>query len=113
MIQCAMLISGSDSVIQSCVGAGEIHLNLWEDMMGFLLIINIKRLIKCMYILRTKCLEGLLLNEAKCEEYANSSIPTIVNLKEKHSYGELAKKIREKGASEALMEFNEEEKVDE
>ena len=108
MIQCSFLISGNDSIIQSCVGAGEIHLNLWEDMMGFLLINNIRRLTTMMHLFRTKCIEGIRVNEEKCEQYANSSIPTVVDYKEEFGYQELTDRIKKNGVQTTVNEIKEE-----
>ena len=109
MIQCSLLISGNDSIIQSCVGAGEIHINLWEDMMGFLLINNIRRLTTMMHLFRTKCLDGIRLNEEKCEQYASSSIPSVVDYKEEFGYQELTDRIKEKGVKTTIAEIKEEQ----
>lgn len=107
MIQCSMLVSGSDSIIQSCVGAGEIHINLWEDMMGFLLMDMIRRVTKAIHLFRTRCLEGIKLNEEKCRQYANSSVPLVVDYKEKYGYQKLSKEITEKGVAPVVEEIRE------
>ena len=108
MIQCAMIVQGNDSVIQSCVGAGEIHINLWEDMMGFLLINNISYMTRALHLLRKRCLEGIKLNEEKCETYANSSIPLIVDFKEKYGYQKLSQAIGEEGLRSVVKKLREE-----
>ena len=108
MIQCAMIVQGNDSVIQSCVGAGEIHINLWEDMMGFLLINNISYMTRALHLLRKRCLEGIKLNEEKCETYANSSIPLVVDFKEKYGYQKLSQAIGEEGLRSVVKKLREE-----
>lgn len=108
MIQCAMIVQGNDSVIQSCVGAGEIHINLWEDMMGFLLINNISYMTRALHLLRKRCLEGIKLNEEKCETYANSSIPLVVDFKEKYGYQKLSQAIGEQGLRSVVKKLREE-----
>lgn len=110
MIQCAMLIAGSDSVIQNCVGEGEIHINLWEDMMGFLLLDNMRKLTKAVRILRVRCLEGMTLNAEKCKEYAHASIPQVVEMKEKYGYQKLSKMIKEEGLRQTLKDLAGDEK---
>ncbi len=109
MIQCSMLITGSDNVIQSCVGAGEIHLNLWEDMMGFLLMDSIRRLTKALQLFREHCLKEIRLNEENCRKYANSSMPRVVDMKEKIGYTGLSDAIREHGAAEIVQQFETDE----
>ena len=108
MIQCAMIVQGNDSVIQSCVGAGEIHINLWEDMMGFLLINNISYMTRALHLLSKRCLEGIKLNEEKCETYANSSIPLVVDFKEKYGYQKLSQAIGEEGLRSVVKKLREE-----
>ncbi len=108
MIQCAMIVQGNDSVIQSCVGAGEIHINLWEDMMGFLLINNISYMTRAMHLFRTRCLEGIRLNEEQCETYANSAVPLVVEFKEKYGYQRLSKAIGEEGLRSVVKKLKEE-----
>ena len=110
MIQCSMLISGKDSVIQGCVGAGEIHLNLWEDMMGFLLMDNIRQLTKALRLFRVNCIEGIKLDEEICEQYANSSMAQVVELKDRLGYTELSKSISQQGAAETVEEYKDETK---
>ena len=110
MIQCSMLIAGADSIIQSAVGAGEIHINLWEDMMGFLLMDNIRRLTGAVRLFREKCLTGIMVNREKCEEYAASSIPLIVDFKEKYGYSKLSDEISRNGVKNVVKRLRAERK---
>ena len=105
MIQCAMLIAGSDSIIQNCVGEGEIHINLWEDMMGFLLLDNIRKLVKVLRPFRVRCLEGMELNQEKCDEYAAATIPQVVEMKEKYGYKKISEMIKNEGLENALKDL--------
>ena len=105
MIQCAMLIAGSDSIIQNCVGEGEIHINLWEDMMGFLLLDNIRKLVKVLRLFRVRCLEGMELNQEKCDEYAAATIPQVVEMKEKYGYKKISEMIKNEGLENALKDL--------
>ncbi len=105
MIQCSMLISGNDSIIQGCVGAGEIHINLWEDMMGFLLMNNIIRLNRALKLFDKNCLAGIQLNEEKCKEYANSSVPQAVDMKEELGYQAVSKEVGRKGFAATIRDF--------
>ena len=105
MIQCAMLIMGSDTIIQNCVGEGEIHINLWEDMMGFLLLDNIRKLVKVLHLFRVRCLEGMELNQEKCDEYAAATIPQVVEMKEKYGYKKISDMIKKEGLENALKDL--------
>jgi len=102
MMQCTMLIEGNDSIIQNAMGKGEIHLNLWEEMMGFLLMDNISRLTKMISLFGTKCVDGITANKEVCESYANSSIPLIVDFKEKYGYKALSDRIKKEGLNNVV-----------
>ena len=97
VIQCAMLIAGNDSVIQGAVGQGEVHLNLWEEMMGFLLLENCRRLAGALAPFRERCLSGVEINAEVCAGYARSDIPLIVDYKERYGYRNLAERIKKEG----------------
>jgi aspartate ammonia-lyase len=86
MMQCCMLIAGKDHVIQSALEMGEVHLNIWESMMGFLLMQNISMLTPAMRNFHERCVLGIQPNAERCETYAASLIPSVVDLKEKYGY---------------------------
>ena len=106
-----MIVQGNDSVIQSCVGAGEIHINLWEDMMGFLLMDNIRQLTKALKLFREHCLKNARLNEENCRKYANSSMAQVVDLKEDVSYTDLSDAISEQGTAEIIEQYKSSEET--
>ena len=83
MIQCAMLIGGHDSVIQNALGMGEVHLNVWEVMMGFLLMDSIGMLSRQMDLFLQHCVVGIGVNRDVCESYAFSKMPLIVDAKDR------------------------------
>lgn len=97
MIQCDMLLGGNDSVIQNVLSQGEIHLNVWEDMAGFLLIQNIERLSKAAGLFHRRCIAGIELNEEVSRKYSRASIPLIVDYKEKYGYKKLAVQVKKYG----------------
>ncbi|MCY9692033.1 lyase family protein [Paenibacillus alginolyticus] len=109
VIHCGLLINGHDSVIQSAVELGEVHLNLADGLMGTLLLDNMQMLSRTTVIFESRCLSGISVNEETCKRYADSFIPLIVDLKEAYGYEQVAlwmkqyepKQIREKfGRSE-------------
>lgn len=83
MIQCSMLIGGHDSVIQTVLGLGETHLNVWEEMMGFLLMDSIGMLSRAMDLFLRHCVVGIGVNRDVCESYAASKMPLIVDAKDR------------------------------
>lgn len=97
MIQCDMLLGGNDSVIQNVLCQGEIHLNVWEDMAGFLLVQNIMRLSKASELFHRLCITGIELNEEVSRNYSRASIPLIVDYKEKYGYKKLAVQVKKYG----------------
>ena len=105
MIQCAMLIEGHDGVIQRAVGLGEIHINLWEEMMGFLLLDSMGMLLRAMVSLRERCVAGITINETVCREYAASRIPIIVACKERYGYQYLSSRIKKEGLEAVVADL--------
>lgn len=97
VVQCGMLIAGNDSIIQNALDMGEAHLNLWEEMMGFLLIENIRMLTNAADCFEALCIRGARLNEEVCRRYAQSSMPLILQAKEEMGYEALSRLIAEKG----------------
>ena len=109
MMQCNMLIAGNDSVIQSCVQGGETYINLWEELMGFLLMDNITMLTKAMGLLRSKCVEGIQINEETCERYAACTGALVTRYKEKYGYATLSGWIKKEGSEAVGRRLREEE----
>lgn len=102
VIQCDMLIGGNDSVIQNVLAQGEIHLNVWEDMAGFLLIQNIMRLSKAADLFHRNCVSGIELIAGTSADYSKASIPLIVSYKEKYGYKKLAAQVKKYGFEETV-----------
>jgi aspartate ammonia-lyase len=105
LIQCQMLVKGNTSVIEEGLGLGEIHINLWEELMGFLLLDNLHMVTNSMHLFRIHCIEGIEVNEEVCESYARSSIPTVVNCKEKLGYQRTTQLIKELGLEEFVKRY--------
>lgn len=97
MIQCDLLISGHDSIMQTALGMGEVHLNLWEELMGFLLLENIRWLRRATRQFDRRCIAGITLNMDTVKRNANSSIPLVVEYKEKYGYERLSERIKKEG----------------
>ena len=105
IIQCAMLISGNDSIIQSQLGNGEVHLNVWEPMMGFLLLENLNMLINATQILTYKCIKQIQINKTVCEAYANSTMPLLVKYKEELGYDFVVNMIKKEGLQNVITKI--------
>ena len=109
MIQCNFLIMGNHSAIMHALEAGEVHLNVWEEMMGFLLMQNIDRLKKATDLFCGKCISGITCNEEICRQYSVSSIPMVVKYKDVYGYQEITRQIKEKGLEKFLQDCREKE----
>ena len=105
MIQCSMLIQGHDSVIQNALGLGEIHLNVWEEMMGFLLMDSIGMLTKALSLFSEKCLAGIQINKEVCEKYASARIPLVTSFKDEYGYKYLSDWVLAEGYDEVAKEL--------
>lgn len=108
MIQCAALIEGHNTVIQNALGQGEIHLNVWEEMMGFLLLNSMQMFEKATRLFLDKCVSGIEVDKKICERYAHSRIPLIAEAKEKYGYEYLSEKVHEEGFKALAAELREE-----
>jgi aspartate ammonia-lyase len=108
MIQCSMLEAGHHHVIQSTLAMGEVHLNIWEGMMGVLLMQNISMMTKAMHTFHDHCVAGIEPNLARCEKYATSFIPMVVELKERFGYQKVSQWMKEMTKEELKRKAEEE-----
>ena len=76
---------------------GEQHLNVWEELMGFLLLENVRWLRRATRQFDTRCVAGITLNEETIERNANASIPLVVAYKEEFGYEKLSDRIKKEG----------------
>ena len=113
MIQCELLISSNHFVIQQALSMGEMHLNIWEEMMGFLLMKNLQRLTRAVTLFRQNCLDGLKLNEEVCERDADAGIPLLVAFKEKYGYERLSAMVKKEGLTQVIRQLKQERNADE
>ena len=110
VIQCSMLVAGNDSIVQQCVGMGEIHLNIWEPMMGFLLLENINMLVRISDPFVNKCIKYIQINKETCEAHANTTMPLLLKYKEIYGYDYMAQKVKEEGIDKVMEKIRQEEK---
>lgn len=74
MMNCEMLITANDMIIQKHLSLGEVHLNIWEAYSGFLLIDNIEMLTKASNSLRNYCIKEIKINQETCKAYAEAAL---------------------------------------
>ncbi|MCL2482319.1 MAG: lyase family protein [Propionibacteriaceae bacterium] len=108
-LQCDLLVSANDSIIQRCLGMGEQYYNLWDATMGFLLLENIRMLGKAIRLLTQKCVAGIEVNSEVCQTYATSTMPSILQLKEELGYQAITDEINKDGAASFLRHHSEPE----
>lgn len=70
MVQCSMLVAGNHHVIESALSMSEVHLCVWEPMMGTLLMQNVQMLQRALHSFHTRCVSGITPNVERCEAYA-------------------------------------------
>ena len=109
MIQCNFLVQGNHGVILEALESGEMHLNIWEEMMGFLLMQNIRRLTKAIHLFTEKCIVGVTCNSLVCRQYAMSSIPLVVRYKEVYGYQKASRMIGQMGLEKFLKHCRQQE----
>lgn len=102
MIQCDLLISCHHSVMQQALTMGEMHLNVWEELMGFLLLENVRWLRRATRQFDNRCVSGITLNHEVIEKYANAGIPLIVKYKDEYGYEKLSDRIKKEGLKEVV-----------
>ncbi|MGC4154936.1 MAG: lyase family protein [Propionicimonas sp.] len=99
VIQCDLLVTGNDATIQRCLGLGELHLNLWDSTMGFLLLDNLRMLTRAVTLFATHCVQGIQIDAQVCEDYARATMPSLVRLKDELGYQAVSDGIKEHGAA--------------
>lgn len=97
IIHCDLLVAGNDGIIQSIIGQGEMHINLWEVTAGFLLMDNVRMLRRAIESYDALCVSGVEANRPRCEELAGSRIPFVVDCKERLGYECVSRRIKQEG----------------
>jgi aspartate ammonia-lyase len=75
--QVAYHIMGNDLSISMAAEAGQLQLNAMEPLILFKLLQTTDLLTRAMFMLRSKCINGISANEAICESYVANSIGLI------------------------------------
>jgi aspartate ammonia-lyase len=68
---------GNDLSISMAAEAGQLQLNAMEPLILFKLLQTTDLLTRAMFMLRSKCINGISANEAICESYVANSIGLI------------------------------------
>jgi aspartate ammonia-lyase len=78
--QIAFKVMGNDLTLNMAVEAGQLELNAFEPIMAQCLFESIGLLINGMHTLRTRCIDGITANEARCRELVENSISLVTAL---------------------------------
>lgn len=101
MIQCAILVNANHHAVNSCYEHGEIHLNSFEPMMGFLVIRSAEMLSSAITSFAGRCVAGIELDIEHCANYASTAIPLLAKAKDTLGYRQLSAIVNEKGVDAA------------
>ncbi len=99
VIQCAILINGNNHSVQDALNMGETYLNLWEEMMGFLVMDNLYMLTKVIRSFGTLCVRGIKVDVERCLQYSRSSSPMLMKAKQEFGYRMISDWIHQDGVS--------------
>lgn len=78
--QVAMLVMGHDATITMACGAGSLELNPFLPLVAACLLESIDLLGRACEILRTRCVEGIEADEARCRAHVEASTATVTAL---------------------------------
>jgi aspartate ammonia-lyase len=105
IIQCDLLVSGNDTIVQRAISMGEGHLSLWTETMGFLVIDNLRMLTRAITLFARRCLAGVEFNADVCQRYATSTVPTICRMKDAQGYRATTDQIKADGAAQVAQNY--------
>ena len=74
-------VVGNDLTISMAVQAGQLELNVMMPVMAFNILFSIEILTNAIRLTRTKCIDGIEADKAKCKHYADTTLglATILN----------------------------------
>ena len=80
MNQIAFRVMGNDLTVNMAVEAGQLELNAFEPIIGHCMFESINILKNGMSTLRTKCIDGITVNEKRCWDLVKNSISIVTAL---------------------------------
>lgn len=76
LTQSCFYVQGLCAMVRSSIGVGELELNTYETFAGACLLRALEVLTSTAKLFRTKCIDGIIVNEERCQELADFSNPT-------------------------------------
>jgi aspartate ammonia-lyase len=78
--QTCYYVIGADVTITMAAEAGQLQLNVMEPVIGFALFTSLQYLTKALYMLQSKCIDGITANEDVCKNHVMNSIGIVTML---------------------------------
>jgi aspartate ammonia-lyase len=78
--QTCYYVIGADLTITMAAEAGQLQLNVMEPVIAFAMFTSLEYLSNACHMLRTKCVEGVTVNEEVCRQYVLNSIGIVTLL---------------------------------
>jgi aspartate ammonia-lyase len=78
--QTCYYVIGADVTITMAAEAGQLQLNVMEPVIGFALFTSLQYLTKALYMLQSKCIDGITANEEVCRNHVMNSIGIVTML---------------------------------
>ncbi|MBF0707935.1 MULTISPECIES: lyase family protein [Bacillaceae] len=103
LIQCCFKVLGCDRTVQAALEHGELDLNVFEGVAGMAIIDAIQMLTNVLPVFEERCVKGIRVNEATCRDYANTTIPLVVDLKERFGYEAVSNAMKTDGKDGLLQ----------
>ncbi|WLR59276.1 lyase family protein [Guptibacillus hwajinpoensis] len=103
LIQCCFKVLGCDRTVQAAIEHGELDLNVFEGVAGMAIIDAIQMLTNMLPVFEERCVKGIKVNEATCSDYASTTIPLIVDLKERFGYEAVSNVMKTNGKDGLLQ----------
>jgi len=78
--QTCYYVIGADVTITLAAEAGQLQLNVMEPVIGFSIFTSLEYLTKALYMLQSKCIDGITANEEVCKRHVMNSIGIVTML---------------------------------
>ncbi|MDF2715389.1 MAG: ansB [Paenibacillus sp.] len=97
MIHCCFQMIGFDRTVQAAYEHGELNLNVWEGLAAWNIYESMRMCSEAVDHFVSDCVNGITVNEERCKQYAESTIPFVLELKVKEGYSTVSNMLKEAG----------------
>jgi len=95
MIHCSFQMIGFDRTVQAAYEHGELNLNVWEGLAAWNIYESISMCAEAVEHFVTDCVDGIRVNAERCKQFAESTIPFVLELKVKEGYSTVTNLLKE------------------